>query len=222
MCEYRFGRGPKSVFMDGRGRTRPFSGPAKGSLRRSSSSEQTLGTMKVTDYHLGDLGRVCSGTVTRTQRRSRGGALEMSEQPQPRRMQQTMPEEDGGWHRVNAGPHLHIMFNPNRLGRQPDEIERPSILVAVAGKREQALRFDPFSVGSHYHIRPSQRGRQIPLWVEEGRRRLMSPWHFSTSPCVSAGSSPRPTKTMSRRSWMTPTWSVPPARSGTSMPPHGI
>src|SRR5947209_6894111 len=59
----------------------------------------------------------------------------MSEQPLP--MQQTMPEEDGGWHRINAGPHLHIMFNPNRLGRQPDEIERPSILVAVAGKREQ-------------------------------------------------------------------------------------
>lgn len=75
-------------------------------------------------------------------------------------------------HRVYAGPHLHIMFNPNRLGREPDEIERPSILVAVAGKREQALRFDPFSVGSHYHIRPSQRGRQIPLWVEEGQTPL--------------------------------------------------
>ncbi len=98
----------------------------------------------------------------------------MSEQPQPQRMQQTMPEEGNGWHRVNAGPHLHIMFNPNRqpLGRQPDEIERPSILVAVAGKREQALRFDPFSVGSHYHIRPSRRGRQIPLWVEDGQRPL--------------------------------------------------
>ena len=94
----------------------------------------------------------------------------MSEHPQ--RMQQTMPEEDGGWHRVNAGPHLHIMFNPNRLGRQPDEIERPSILVAVAGKREQALRFDPFSVGSHYHIRPSLRGRQIPLWVDDGQTPL--------------------------------------------------
>jgi hypothetical protein len=44
-------------------------------------------------------------------------------------------------------------------------------LVAVAGKREQALRFDPFSVGSHYHIRPTQRG-QIPLWVEEGQTPL--------------------------------------------------
>ena len=58
------------------------------------------------------------------------------------------------------------------IGREPDEIVRPSIVVAVAGKREQALRFDPFSVGSHYHIRPSQRGRQLPLWVEEGRKPL--------------------------------------------------
>src|SRR6476659_8438217 len=98
----------------------------------------------------------------------------MSEQPQPQRMQQTMPEDGDGWHPVNAGPHLHIMFHPNRqlLGREPDGIERPSIVVAVAGKREQALRFDPFSMGSHYHIRPSLRGRQIPLWVEEGQKPL--------------------------------------------------
>src|ERR1700687_443031 len=87
-------------------------------------------------------------------------------------MQQTMPEDGGGWHQVNAGPHLHIMFHPNRqlLGRESDGIERPSIVVAVAGKQEQALRFDPFSAGSHYHIRPSLRGRQLPLWVEEGQR----------------------------------------------------
>ena len=93
----------------------------------------------------------------------------MSEQPQP--VQQTMPEDGGGWHHVDAGPHLQVMFHPNRqlLGREPDGVERPSIVVAVAGKREQALRFDPFSVGSHYHIRPSRRGRQIPLWVEDGQ-----------------------------------------------------
>jgi len=98
----------------------------------------------------------------------------MSEQPQPQRMPQTMPEDGGGWNHVNAGPHLHIMFHPNRqlLGREPDDIERPSIVVAVAGKREQALRFDPFTKGSHYHIRPSLRGRQIPLWVEEGQKPL--------------------------------------------------
>jgi len=43
----------------------------------------------------------------------------MSEQPQPQRMQQTMPEDGDGWHQINAGPHLHIMFHPNRqlLGR---------------------------------------------------------------------------------------------------------
>src|SRR5215469_11309904 len=96
----------------------------------------------------------------------------MSEQPQPQRMTQTMPEHGSGWHQVNAGPHLHVMFHPNRrlIGREPDDIERPSIVVAIAGKQEQALRFDPFSAGSHYHIRPSLRGRQIPLWVEEGQK----------------------------------------------------
>ena len=98
----------------------------------------------------------------------------MSEQPQPQQMQQTMPEDSDGWHQVKAGPHLHIMFHPNRqlLGREPDGVLRKSIVVAVTGKREQALRFDPFSVGSHYHIRPSLRGRQIPLWVEEGQKPL--------------------------------------------------
>ena len=107
----------------------------------------------------------------------------MSEQPQPQRMQQTMPEDGGGWHHVNAGPHLHIMFHPNRklLGRE-DDIERPSIVVAVAGKREQALRFDPFSMGSHYHIRPSQRGRQLPLWVEEGQKPLDVALEFFEKP----------------------------------------
>src|SRR5215475_14736587 len=95
-------------------------------------------------------------------------------QPEPQRMQQTMPEDGGGWHRINAGPHLHMMFHPNRhlLGREPDGVLRKSIVVAVAGKPEQALRFDPFSVVSHYHIRPSLRGRQIPLWVEEGQKPL--------------------------------------------------
>jgi hypothetical protein len=27
-------------------------------------------------------------------------------------------------------------------------------------------------MGSHYHIRPSLRGRQIPLWVDDGRKPL--------------------------------------------------
>src|SRR5215475_12575600 len=90
------------------------------------------------------------------------------------RSQQAMPEDRTGWHQIDAGPHLEILFHPNRRpgGREPDEIERPSIVVAVTGKREQALRFDPFSMGSHYHIRPSRRGRQLPLWVEEGQTPL--------------------------------------------------
>ena len=96
---------------------------------------------------------------------------EAQEQPQ-RPMPAVMPEDGGGWHQVKAGPHLHIMFHPNRqlMGRDADGVERPSIVVAVAGKQEQALRFDPFSMGSHYHIRPTLRGRQIPLWVEEGQQ----------------------------------------------------
>jgi hypothetical protein len=98
----------------------------------------------------------------------------MPDQPQPQMTQQTMPEDGGGWRQINAGPYLHVMFHPNRqlLGREADGVERPSIVVAVAGKREQALRFDPFSMGSHYHIRPSLRGRQLPLWVDEGQQPL--------------------------------------------------
>ena len=67
-------------------------------------------------------------------------------------------------------PALARNVPPQPAGREADGVERPSIVVAVAGKREQALRFDPFSMGSHYHIRPTLRGRQIPLWVEDGQR----------------------------------------------------
>src|SRR5882724_11245081 len=90
------------------------------------------------------------------------------------RVQQTMPEDRSGWHHIDAGPHLEILFHPDRrlAGREPDQIKRTSIVVAVAGKREQALRFDPFSMGAHYHIRPSLRGKQLPLWVEEGQKPL--------------------------------------------------
>jgi hypothetical protein len=110
----------------------------------------------------------------------------MSEQPQPepQRTQALMPEDGGGWHRINAGPHLHVMFHPNRqlLGREADGVLRKSIVVAVVGKSEQALRFDPFSVGSHYHIRPTFRGRQIPLWVEEGQKPLEVALRFFEKP----------------------------------------
>jgi len=76
------------------------------------------------------------------------------------------------------------MFHPNRqlLGREPDGVLRKSIVVAVTGKSEQALRFDPFSAGSHYHIRPTFRGRQIPLWVEEGQKPLDVALRFFEKP----------------------------------------
>src|SRR5262244_875690 len=107
----------------------------------------------------------------------------MSEEPQPQRMQQTMPEDGDGWHRVNAGPHLHVMFHPTRQlrGREPDDIVRKSIVVAVAGKREQALRFDPFSMGAHYHIRPGL-AEQIPLPVAAGQSPLDATLAFFEKP----------------------------------------
>jgi hypothetical protein len=65
--------------------------------------------------------------------------------------------------------------------REPDQIERPSIVVAVAGKREQALRFDPFSMSAHYHIRPGL-AEQIPLPVAEGQTPLDATIAFFEKP----------------------------------------
>ena len=99
------------------------------------------------------------------------------------RMQQTMPEDRTGWHRIDAGPHLEILFHPDRrpAGREPDQVIRPSIVVAVAGKREQALRFDPFSMGAHYHIRPGL-AEQIPLPLAEGEMPLDATMQFFEKP----------------------------------------
>ena len=99
------------------------------------------------------------------------------------RIQQKMPEDRSGWHRIDAGPNLEILFHPNRLpaGREPDQIERPSIVVAVAGKGEQALRFDPFSMGAHYHIRPGL-APQIPLPTAEGQSPLDATMVFFEKP----------------------------------------
>src|SRR5437899_4472332 len=99
------------------------------------------------------------------------------------RVRQTMPEDRSGWHHVDAGPHLEILFHPDRrpAGREPDQIKRLSIVVAVAGKREQALRFDPFSMGAHYHIRPGL-AEQIPLPVAEGQSPLDATMAFFEMP----------------------------------------
>jgi len=99
------------------------------------------------------------------------------------RMQQTMPEDRSGWHQIDAGPHLEVLFHPNRrlAGREPDQVERPSIMVAIVGKREQALRFDPFSMGAHYHIRPGL-AAQIPLPVADGQTPLDATLAFFEKP----------------------------------------
>jgi hypothetical protein len=99
------------------------------------------------------------------------------------RMQQTMTEDRSGWHHVDAGPQLEMLFHPDRrlAGREPDQIKRTSIVVAVAGKREQALRFDPFSMGAHYHIRPGL-AEQIPLPVAEGQSPLDATLTFFEKP----------------------------------------
>src|SRR5438477_8534026 len=99
------------------------------------------------------------------------------------RMQQTMPEDRNGWHHIDAGPYLEVLFHLDRrlTRREPDQIERPSIVVAVAGAREQALRFDPFSMGAHYHIRPGL-AEQIPLPVAEGQTPLDATMAFFEKP----------------------------------------
>jgi hypothetical protein len=62
-----------------------------------------------------------------------------------------------------------MLFHPDRrLPGREDQVERSTTVIAVAGKREQALRFDPFSMGAHYHIRPGL-ADQIPLPVAEGQ-----------------------------------------------------
>jgi hypothetical protein len=98
-------------------------------------------------------------------------------------MQQTMPEDRSGWYQIDAGPHLEVLFHPNRrlVGREPDQIERPSIVVSVVGKREQALRFDPFSVGAHFHIRPGLAER-IPLPLADAQSPLDATMAFFERP----------------------------------------
>jgi hypothetical protein len=101
----------------------------------------------------------------------------MSQEPQ--QMPQPMPDGEG-WHEIDAGPHLRMMFHPNRvlMGRQPDEIDRPSVVVALAGHQTQLLRLDPFSKGAHYHIRPRPGGQQLPLQAKDGQTPLAAALSF--------------------------------------------
>jgi hypothetical protein len=80
------------------------------------------------------------------------------------RMQQAMPEDRSGWHHIDAGPRLEVLFHPDRrpAGREPDQI-------------------DPFSMGAHYHIRPGL-AEQIPLPVAEGQSPLDATMAFFEKP----------------------------------------
>jgi len=86
----------------------------------------------------------------------------------------TMPEDGDGWHQINAGPHLHIMFHPNRqcsAGKRTASNGPRSWSPSRASGSKRSASI-PSAVGSHYHIRPSLRGKQLPLWVDEGQRPL--------------------------------------------------
>src|SRR5436305_6026916 len=84
---------------------------------------------------------------------------------------------------MNAGQPVVVLIHPilRAGGRDPDQIIRHSIVVAVAGNREQALRFDPFSMGAHYHIRPGL-AEQIPLPIKEGQSPLDAAMAFFEKP----------------------------------------
>ena len=80
----------------------------------------------------------------------------------------TMPVGEAGYHVIDASPHLSVLFNPDRTRpHEPPGIKRPSIVIAVAGKNEQSIRLDPFSVDPHYHVNPVGGLGQIPLEVGE-------------------------------------------------------
>ena len=101
------------------------------------------------------------------------------------RMQQSMPEDCSGWHLASMlGPRLErSCFIPTAGWRcaSPTTSSAPSIVVAVAGKGEQALRFDPFSMGAHYHIRPGM-APQIPLPLAEGQDPVEATMAFFEKP----------------------------------------
>jgi hypothetical protein len=85
---------------------------------------------------------------------------------------------------------LKALANPRQattdlVGERLAEFERPLphgfVADDVAGKREQALRFDPFSTGAHFHIRPGL-AEQIPLPVADGQSPLDATMAFFEKP----------------------------------------
>ncbi len=84
------------------------------------------------------------------------------------RMNQAMPTTEEGWIPISAGPHLTVLYHPDRrLGGRVDNITRPSIVVGVPGKDHQILRLDAFSERGHYHVLPTQDDVPVPFAVKE-------------------------------------------------------
>ena len=100
------------------------------------------------------------------------------------RLQEITPEEGQGWHSVDAGPELDVLFHTNRPlpGRAEDGIRRPSIVVAVKGRTGQILRFDPFDEDGHYHVRPTQADTPFPLLMDDGASPLETALSFFNIP----------------------------------------
>lgn len=95
-----------------------------------------------------------------------------------------MPKPGRGWHVIDGGPGLEMMFSPDRslTGGASDHVLRKTIDVALAGTGLQSLRFDPFSEGAHYHVRPARGRPQIPLEVKEGQTPLEAALAFFDEP----------------------------------------
>ena len=64
------------------------------------------------------------------------------------RMQQTMPEDRTGWHLINAGPDIEILFHPDRrpVGREPDQIERAYREIGHKRRVTRHLHLPPFLI----------------------------------------------------------------------------
>ncbi len=105
------------------------------------------------------------------------------------RMNQSMPEAGEGWVPVNAGNHLIVLFHKDRrlVGGQDDDIVRPSIVVGVPGKGHQVIRFDPFSVGGHYHVLPTQDDKPTPFILKHGQSHLAPALEYFDDPGLFRG-----------------------------------
>src|SRR5216684_722493 len=99
------------------------------------------------------------------------------------RMQQTMPEDRSGWHHIDAGPHLEILFHPDRrlAGREPDRIKRPSLWLPWPASANRRCVSTP-SAWARTTISGPGLAEQIPLPVAEGQSPLDATLAFFEKP----------------------------------------